>query len=373
MKSLFLLAGVVVVSLASSSPLRAQALSATPPPPVSSGYPIILSSTNDPAKVWREEAAAAHDAVIVDDSSNSESSYINQDVVVRGNLGRGISVLRGKLFVLGHINGPVSVINGNATIIGTVNGPVSVVNGDLRVAGKIIGPVSVVAGHLTRADGSQITGAPSVIGPFGFGSHGKKDFVGSSPFKDLAPLFLSPYWLYWKLAMLIWWLAIAFLLMALWPRGISSGMALLCAEPVRAFALGLGFWIIFWILFAISCGLLFLLVGFPLVGLLSVLYVAVKWFGLSIVFLWLGTILCRRFHWSVETPYLPLLVGVLTLGALRMIPILGFLIWCGANMLGAGICLIWLMRKRAANSETPPPLAPSGTEGIGRLTGDTES
>jgi len=331
----------------STLPSAAQAPGSSPSPAVGAGV-----SAFQRAQWLAEAESLTHAEIIGKGMVAGTISRMGADVVAKGDIDGPVSLVSGNLFVLGRVNGPISVIGGGATILGSALGPVSVIGGNLRVAGRIDGDVSVVGGRIERTDDAVIKGTTSTVGSSlaglgrGLGKFGgRKSAVG---------------WLWWRGLMMVWWIGASALAVLIMPRELESAAAQLGREPLRTAAFGLLLTVVIVFLAVISVVLCFFLVGIPILGLLILAGLRITWFGLSVVFLWFGRLLCERMGRRASSEFLPMFAGAFLLSLLRFIPFGGFLIWFAANLLGSGITLMVLAqrRKQAPLPPAAPPLPP---------------
>jgi len=342
-----------------STPTQASPKATASLTPISEKKESKLAGTTSPnglRAAWtrRAEANTRHGAeVIGPDDSIQTLSRMNKTLVVKGNIQGATSIIHGDFFLFGNAQGPISVLGGNATILGKVYGPVSVVGGDLNVGGEINGNASVVGGSIVRAPGAVITGHTSTVGGIrriwreAFNINIDNDSHGS----DLAAwcVVVSAV----KLAAGALWLAAAALLAVLIPATLEKAVGYLQRDAVKAAGIGLLFWIVFWFMTAISGFLCLLLIGFPMLGLLTLLYLGVKWFGITVVFLWTGRMLCTRFHRETTSTVLPVVIGGIVIVFLRLIPCLGSLLWLAIAVVSAGISMLAIARRSQTGSQVP--------------------
>ena len=300
---------------------------------------------------WLAEAQSDKNAEIIGKGMvGSSLSRIGTDIVAKGDIDGPVSLVSGNLYILGRVNGAISVIGGDATILGTVSGPVSVVGGNIRISGTINGSASTVGGRIERTPGASIVGETSTVGGSlnMFGPHFVHDWKFNHNGKPTHALF------WWRALMLVWWIGASALAVLIMPRPLENAARQLGAEPARTGAIGLLFWVVYLFILLMSVLLCFFIIGFPMLGLLVLGWLAVKWFGMTVVFLWFGRGLFQRLGWTATSDFLPVFAGAVVLGLLRMIPILGFLIWFVVDLLGAGIAILAFARSR----QQPPPPQP---------------
>jgi len=304
---------------------------------------------------WLAEAETRKDAEILAPNDTTQTlSRLNKTVVAKGTIQGATSVIRGDLFLLGTAQGPISVVGGNATILGKVFGPVSVVGGDLRVAGEITGDAAVVGGSIVKAPGAVISGHTSTVGGFWNSSFCKKSkwCNNANINMNLGSLCKPHHCAAWnaiilalKLTAGALWLATAALLAYLIPAPLEKALGHLRNDALKSVGIGLLFWIVFGFMVGISLVLCLLLIGVPMIGLLVLLALTMKGFGITVVFLWTGRMLCARFQRETTSTVSPVVIGGLVLVLLRLIPCLGSILWLAIIIVSAGISILAFIRR----------------------------
>lgn len=384
MKTKLLLFTVLALSLAgtqaapplpnSPSSLPATSAAASSAPSITPGLSLPAKGPRPSlATAWTEEALNLRGAEIV--SPNGSASHlrrINHDLVIHGPFHGDVSVIHGDLYIIGTATGSVSVVGGQATIIGMVDGPVSVTGGDLRLSGTVRGGASVTGGQIIRDGGSRIqgvsyattSGTGMACSNFNlFGGRSAQFPFGPSwagrPPGDWKSFLFSPLWVAWDALFLVLWLVVAVAIAAVWPTHIASAVEDLRSQSLRYGAAGLLFWIAFWF-FAICAALLSLFaIGIPFVLLLFVLYVAVKWYGYTIVFAGIGGRILRPGPGRERSVIACTAVGAIAAGLFRFIPVAGMVGWQVLGWMAAGVTVVRVSAALAKRS-TPMPPAHSG-------------
>lgn len=311
----------------------------------------------DPTATWAREMP--EDADSIKDGQNV--SRVGRDIIIRGTA-QSVSVVGAQCFVLGTVNGPVSVVNGSATILGKVNGPVSVVSGDIRVGGVISGACSVVGGRVIKSPGARIEGATSEVALnstvkkllsrlAGMGA-GHKKHTGYCPMSDLRGC--SHFFMACRLVASVVLVIISLLLVLAWPGRFSRAAAELGASPLRYLAVGLLVWLAFLMLLAIALAASILIIGLPFLGALLLLNLAIKWYGFTVLFAWIGHCLLRTFTRRGVSELACVFAGGVVFTALILIPCLGFLIFFVGGKFATGAAFLAVFRKRTpADPQTP--------------------
>jgi hypothetical protein len=166
------------------------------------------------------------------------------------------------------------------------------------------------------------------------------------------------------LSLLFVWLIAAVVITLMSPREVRSSSVELRASALHCFALGLVALTSF-VLTAIVFSYFPSIVGVPLLIALAVFAIVAKIYGAIAVFHALGTMIAgarsrealERRRW-LRGDLAMVLVGVLILGALRLIPVVGTIIWALASVFGVGTALAtkfgrrepWFLAWRPAES-----------------------
>lgn len=270
-----------------------------------------------------------------------------------GSVARSQVVALGRdLLVAGEAAADVVAIDGNARITGKVAGDVIVLGGDavLNAAARVEGDVFVLGGTLEAEQGARIEGRsvsyPTISSAWLTLLEGPSLGLPAS----------SPVVLGAKLALLAAWLTLTLLLMATSGSGILSTSEQVAADPLRNFFLGLTA-----VLALTMTGLFFsafaaAVVGVPLLVLVLMLALMLKLWGMVAVFHafgnWLGTTVFRRRFPTLNCA----LLGLLTLGAIKMIPYVGTWVWTVATLIAVGASLSTKFGRREPWFDLEPDL-----------------
>ncbi len=271
-----------------------------------------------------------------------------------GSVARSQVVALGRdLLVAGEAAADVVAIDGNARITGKVAGDVIVLGGNalLNAAARVEGDVFVLGGTLEAEQGARIEGRsvsyPTISSAWLTLLEGPSLGLPAS----------SPVVLGAKLALLAAWLTLTLLLMATSGRGILSTSEQVAADPLRNFFLGLTA-----VLAMTMTGLFFsafaaAVVGVPLLVLVLMLALMLKLWGMVAVFHafgdWLGTTVFRRRFLTLNCA----LLGLLTLGAIKMIPYVGTWVWTVATLIAVGASLSTKFGRREPWFDLEPDLS----------------
>ncbi len=280
----------------------------------------LLGQGADPAQPGRtvqvlEEGAVAHRQIVA----------LGHDLVVAGEALTDVVVLSGSLEVSGRVAGDAIVLGGEVALA-----PTARVEGDLFVLG----------GTVRAASGARIGGRsvafPSVAGAWLTLMEGPT--LGLSPF--------SPVVLGMKLGLLTAWMALTLLLFAVGGREVLATCEGVEREPLRNFLVGLVALSAMVLTALTLLALATALVGVPLLVLLVVLALLLKFWGTVAVFhalgAWLGRTLLRR----RLAPLNAATLGLAALGVVKLLPWLGAWAWMAASLIGIGATLTTKFGRR---------------------------
>jgi len=79
--------------------------------------------------------------------------------------------------------------------------------------------------------------------------------------------------------------------------------------------------------------------------LLILVMVAVKWYGFTVVFSWIGQLVLRKIRGVESSSLAAVVTGGLLLAGVRLIPFLGFLLIWAVGWLAAGVTVLNLLRQ----------------------------
>lgn len=265
--------------------------------------------------------------------------YIRNGDVVQ--IGSPVTVPAGML-----INGDVVVIGGPVEVDGDVNGDLVAVGGPVRVAGRVHGDTVAVGGPLDLdatavIDGDAVAVGSTLTAEPGARVNGNQTEVGL--LRGGLPWMHWGQWGHWNawldlahFPFLFLYLAglfsLALIVTALWPGHVERVMAHIESQPGRSFAVGLLAYLLFIPLAIVS---VVTIVG-PLVVIAG--FFVARFFGYVAVVSMLGRRILERLRGD-RSPVWELLIGVLTLGLVRAVPVVGFLIAGAASAFGLGAVL----------------------------------
>jgi hypothetical protein len=251
----------------------------------------------------------------------------------------------------------IVVIQGNALIEGTVN-VLTVVDGTATINGGRLETLAVVDGTAVLQPGTVITGDvvelnSTVDQQTGVTIGGSirpmaQDLAGFALFLGAAALLI---WLGAALAMLVAGLA----LVAFGSRQVRTAEAVISAEPVKAFLVGLAMIVIPPI---VAFVLVATILGLPL-GLSVLLFVwpALAFVGYLVAAIWFGEWLLRALGrtQAPERPYLAATVGLLIVGVAGIIP----LVTAVVSIFGLGAVTVAGWRTLTGGTTARPTFQPT--------------
>ena len=291
-------------------------------------------------------AALSTPATAVSTSSATPALRLERGSVARQQLvaiGRDIAIE-------GDALSDVVALEGSVAVAGHVAGDVIVLGGDVRLGSRarVDGDVFVVGGAVAAATGAQI-GGRSVSYPTASSA-----FLTLLEGPSLGLSATSPIVLGAKLALLAAWAALLLLFFAAGGRELLATSEQVRVEPFRSFLVGLTA-----ILAAVLTALFFsafagALVGVPLLGLVVLFAVVLKLWGMVAVFHALGDWLAARLLRRRLRPLNAATLGLLVLGALKMVPWIGIWSWTIATLIGVGAALSTKLGRREPWFEMEP-------------------
>ena len=288
---------------------------------------------------------------VLDEGPNSELSGVGQDITIpAGTTHDGdVTCVYGHVTIDGHVNGNVTVVAGSIDIKGSVEGDVTgvVSRMDIDEKARIDGDLTNVAGSLRR-NGATVQGHVVNI-PFGVSvpswGHGLRSgwggFVG--------------FFLMWKLFAVFLFFVCALLLSALVPDRIRLISEEAPTRLFSAFIFGLVGYVVF--VFA-QLFLTITLIGIPLVFLMYLVFVVLKWMAMCGIFHQIGSRMGRAMGRELSLLG-AILLGLLPFALLRFVPFcVGFSIWFLVEILAFGYLILTRVGTRGSPA-TPSVFLPT--------------
>jgi hypothetical protein len=254
------------------------------------------------------------------------------------------------LEIEGEALSDVAALEGSVSITGHVAGDVIVLGGDVRLgdSARVDGDVFVVGGMITAAPGARI-GGRSVSYPTASSA-----WLTLLEGPTLGLSALSPVVLGAKLALLASWAALVLLFFATGGRELLATSEQVAREPFRSFFVGLT-----GVLAVVLTALFFsafagALVGLPLLVLVVVLALVLKLWGMVAVFHAAGDWIAHRILRRRLRPLNAATLGLLVLGAVKLVPWVGIWVWTAATLIGVGATLATKFGRREPWFELEP-------------------
>jgi hypothetical protein len=317
------------------------------------------------AQIWLQEAKDLTDAkVIAADESVTVAEISYKDHVVYGTLDRSLILIGADLYIVGRATGPILVIGGNVTVLGEAHNNVTVIGGSIRVAGTIYGKTLQLGGKLIVDEQGVVQEKNVEKGRtwyFKFSNQGEaceeedENSGQLSTDSSTGASWFSSAKLWMVLVLMVCWAATSNLMVVFAPRALDQAARLFTRSPGRVWMVGIAFWTVFAPASILALILCFLIIGIPLLGGLTLIFFAVRWFGLAALILWLG----RRLWLALRgrEPSLPaaLMIGLLALGLLHLVPMIGLILWLVLMIPVAGVAVLWLIESRSSQPPAPAP------------------
>lgn len=280
------------------------------------------------------------DALGAETAADDEPAYRLES----GSVARSRIVALGRdLVVEGDAQSHVVAINGSATVAGRIDGDLIVLGGNasLDARARIKGDVFVLGGRIEAAPGAMIEGR-SVAYPDA--SSAWLSLI-EGPTVGLAPH--SRVVLGAKLALLAFWAVLILLLFTVSGRELVSTSESVISDPFRNFMVGLTG------VLAMTMTALFFsafsgaLLGVPLLVLVAVVALGLRFWGMVAVFHALGSWLGRRRGpRRAPLPVTAACLGLAVLGILKFLPWVGVWVWTIATFIGVGAALTTKLGRR---------------------------
>ena len=286
---------------------------------------------------------------LLDQRRDGELNGINEDITIRaGETHDGdVTCIRGHVTIDGHVNGDVTVVAGSLDLRGSVDGDVTgvVSRMDFDEKSSVEGDVTNVGGTLRR-NGATVQGQVMNL-PFGITlpswGHDWKSGWGA----------FAGFFFWWKLFAIFLFFVCAMLLAAVVPDRIRLISEETPTRLFSAFIFGLVGYVVF--VFA-QLFLAITIIGIPLVFLMYLVFVVLKWLAMCGIFHQIGFRVGKAMGREMSLLG-AILLGLLPFAILRLIPVpcVGFSIWFLVEILAFG----YLILTRVGTRGSPDPLRPS--------------
>lgn len=252
---------------------------------------------------------------------------VNEDLVAIG----------GHITVDGTARRTVAAIGGSLELNGTAEGDVVGVGADVK-----LGPHAIVRGDLVcvgpkpqRAEGSRVLGEFVYIKT----SEELGDWLIKAVSFDPLKQSWTPLVVGIRIIMLFTWFLIAAAVVLAFPVQIRHTASEIPAHFGRFALVGFLWFMALIVMVALLALLCLVLVGIPLLLLLSVFAVLIKVFGNVSIYYFCGTRILGALRWGANSDVLAVLVGLSLLGLVQFLPVIGWLIWTILGIIGMGATL----------------------------------
>jgi hypothetical protein len=245
------------------------------------------------------------------------------------------------------VSGNVQVFKGNATVSNVIEGDLFVVGGTVNFtgAGRVGGDLIYGASRVTNA-GDRVRG----------GIYSLMSLEGAAASMDKSAVIAS---------LLLAWLIASVAITLMGGREIRSSSIEVRTSALHCFVLGLVALTSF-VLTAIAFSYLVpYMIGIPLLAALGAFGVLTKIYGMIAMFHAVGTLVAgSRTRRELDTrkwlrgDLAMVVIGLLILGAIRLVPVVGTIVWGLASVFGVGVALAtkfgrrdpWFLQFRAEPS-----------------------
>jgi hypothetical protein len=287
-------------------------------------------------------------------SPDRGDKVVHGDVVVRADQpARDVVAIRGKIKLEpgAHVHDVVAVLGSVELGAGAGAHQVVAVGGDVKLgSGSVVeNDVVAVGGNITREEGAEIGGEEVAVSVPGLS--GIAGLIGSQLGPRESPVFSVGR----ILAEFVVYFALGLLILALFPRRMEVVASSFTAHPWKAVFTGLLGLVLLPILMVL---LVATIIGIPLVPVAAILAVAAGVLGFAALAFFVGRALPLKLA-DRGSQVLQLAIGTAVVVLATSIPLLGWMAWVAALLLGFGAVL-----RTRFGSQTPvlpttlPPAAP---------------
>ncbi|MEM8963224.1 MAG: polymer-forming cytoskeletal protein [Acidobacteriota bacterium] len=277
--------------------------------------PVHASDDDDRPAYVLESGSIAHNRVVA----------LGRDLVVLGEARSHAVAIDGDLRVAGRVDGDVIVLDGNV---------------QLDAAARVEGDVFVLGGRIETATGAVINGR-SVAYPDAAAAW---ITLLEGPTLGLEPN--SPVLLGAKLALIAFWALVLLICFGFGGSELLSTSMSVRDEPFRNFIVGItavaGMVLTALLVSAVAGPYLAL----PLLVLVVVAALTLRFWGMVAVFHTAGATLCRLVGRPRVLPMTAACIGLLAMGLLKFIPYVGVWTWSVATFIGVGATLTTRFGRR---------------------------
>lgn len=237
-------------------------------------------------------------------------------------------------------------------ITSPVAGSVQVYGGSVEVQDVIDGDLLVFGGNVSFSERGRVNG--NVIYAGGGIANGAERIGGEAyPLASVQGAAASMTRTAVVLFLLLLWLCAAVIVTLVSPREVRLSSLEVRASVLHCFVLGLVAFTSFVLAAIMFSYLVPYLIGIPMLVVLAVFAIVTKIYGMIAVFHSIGTLVAgsRTREQLSSRKWLRgdvamVVIGVLLLGAVRLVPVLGTIVWSGASVFGIGVALATKFGRR---------------------------
>lgn len=256
-------------------------------------------------------------------SLQGQGFVLQKDVfVAEGEIQDSVLSFGGNILIKGKVRQNVVAFGGQITIEGEVGESILGFGSEVTIksSAEVNGDVVSIGGTLDKEFGALIKGDTI---HFDFAKSGDFQRFLKEGLFGVFGMSLIPLFLIIKLITLFIWFVLGIVLAAIFPHQLSLASSQIRKSFWPVFGTGLLSIIIFTILIIFAVLLSFILVGIPILVLLIILGMVIKFFGRVILFYFFGDSLSRAFGNKQTSPILAVILGFFLVSLISLIPIIG--------------------------------------------------
>ena len=236
-----------------------------------------------------------------------------------------------------------------------------VVGGEMRITGRVVGDVLVLEGDVQLSPSARVEGDVFVLGGALAAAPGAAIGGRSVAYPDASAVWLSliespslglpassAVVVGAKLALLAFWAILVLLLMSIGRRELLSTSESVRIEPFRNFFVGLVGILAMTLTALFFSAISGAILGLPLLILVVVTALLLRFWGMVAVFHALGEWAFRAFKVRPPLPLSAAVCGLVLLGLLKFLPWVGVTVWSTATFIGVGAALSTKLGRREA-------------------------
>ncbi|MDQ7793266.1 MAG: hypothetical protein RDU89_02460 [bacterium] len=260
----------------------------------------------------------------------------------------------------GSMSGDLVVVGGSGTVpAGTTVDNAVVIGGRLDILGVVRDAAVSVGGDVLVRSGAVVGGDVVAVGGRVIVEEGAQARGGAISLGLRSVLPRSWWWPVPRLPTWIGLLVLALATVALWGRNVAVTAETIAREPARSALTGL---LVFLALPFTLLLLVVMVLGIPLVPVVLFILVAAYFFGFTALAGLLGGGILRLLKVTTAGGYWPVVAGVVSLGLLRLVPLVSGIVGIAITLLGLGATLATRFGTR--RPWAPPPPTETGGEAL---------